>query len=481
VRRVIGRDSRSRAWLNGRAVPVQLLREAGDFLIDIHGQHEFQSLTRSSAQRELLDSFGGHAALAADIATGHRRLSELQGRMLEVERRSQDREARADFLRYQVQELEALQLAAGEFAGLAEERTRLAHRGRLAEVGGSALTLLYEGEDGSAHSNASRALTALRGLVGVDARLQPLLPLVEGAAIQLREAARELQRYLDGLDLDTGRQEEVEQRLAAIEELARKHRVAPEELPGRAAALAAELETLDRAETDLAGLRREHAAALAAYRQSAEQLTRRRQEAAAALSREVTARMQGLGMTGGRFEARVDPSATGEPAPHGLDAVEFRVSANPGQPLRPLAKVASGGELSRLSLAVQVSCASRSPRCMVFDEVDSGIGGAVAEIVGSELRALADGGQVLCVTHLPQVASQGHQHLRVSKLTDGHTTRTALVELSGAERVEEVARMLGGVEVTARAREHASEMLERPGASRRRSPAPQRRRRPASA
>jgi len=305
-----------------------------------------------------------------------------------------------------------------------------------------------------------------------------VLALLAEAAIQIKEAARELEHYCDSLDMDTARQDEVERRLAAIEELARKHRIPPAELHVRAGQLAGELESVERAETDLAILRRELAAALDSYRGQAQQLSARRATAGRALARDITARMQTLGMSGGRFQVDVGQSETTEPAQHGIDQVEFRVTANPGQPLRALSKVASGGELSRLSLAVQVSCAARETRCMVFDEVDSGIGGAVAEIVGRELRALGERGQVLCVTHLPQVASQGHHHLRVTKLTDGKTTRTALAELSAADRVEELARMLGGIEVTSRAREHAREMLKtvssasaepvRPSASRRR-------------
>src|SRR6266850_459584 len=416
IRRVVASDGRSRAYLNGQAVAVTLLREAGNILIDIHGQHEFQSLTRSAAQRELL--------------------------------------------RYQVTELNALALKDGEFEGLVDERARLANRGKLAEATQTALQLLYEGEEGSAHAGVSRALQALRGLEVVDPKLGAMLPLVEEAAIQIREAARGLSNYRDGLELDTTRQDEVERRLAAIEELARKNRVTPLELTARAAELVSELETVERAEMDLAVLRKDLAAALEEFRTLAAQLSARRTTAGRALAKDITTRMQTLGMSGGRFQVEVTQEGTAEPAQHGVDQIEFRVTANPGQPLRALAKVASGGELSRLSLAVQVSCAARETRCMVFDEVDSGIGGAVAEIVGRELRALGDRGQVLCVTHLPQVASQGHHHLRVAKSTDGRTTRTAVSELAAQDRVEELARMLGGIEVTAKAREHAKEMLK---------------------
>jgi DNA repair protein RecN (Recombination protein N) len=459
VRRVVGSDGRSRAYLNGQAAPVQLLRELGHILIDIHGQHEFQSLARASSQRELLDGFGRLDSLAAQVGIAHRVWIEILNRTLALEGRAHERESRLELLRHHARELEALQLAPSEFDELTQERARLANHGRLAAGAQAALLQLFEEDDGSAHASVSRALQALKSLASLDAKLASAATLVEEAGIQIREAARELQHYLDGLDVDTGRQDQVEGRLAAIEELARKHRVTPRELPERSRTLGEELEALERADTDLAGLKKDQAAALDSYRTLAQQLSARRATAARQLAKDITLRMQSLGMTGGRFQVAITPLTDAEPAVHGIDHIEFRVTANPGQPLRPLAKVASGGELSRLSLAVQVSCAARDTRCMIFDEVDAGIGGAVAEIVGRELRALGERGQVICVTHLPQVASQGHQHLRVTKVSDGRTTRTNLAQLSPAERVDELARMLGGVEVTAKAREHAGEML----------------------
>lgn len=461
VRRVVGADGRSRGYLNGQAVPLQLLRDAGNLLIDIHGQHEFQSLTRPAAQRQILDGHGRLEALVAQVDIACRAWLALLNRGLELEGRARDRDAKLELLRYQVRELQALELQEGEIAALAEERARLTNRGRLAEASRTALGLLYESDESSAYTSLARALAALRGLTAVDPKLAAVLPLVEEADIHVREAARELQHYLETLEVDTERQEHVERRLAAIEEIARKHRVAPLDLPGRSAQIGAELTELERAETDLATLRRDQAAALEDYRTLARQLSASRTTAARALSKEITARMQALGMVGGRLQVEVTPAASAEPTPHGLDSVEFRVTANPGQPLRPLAKVASGGELARLSLAVQVSCAGKDVRCMVFDEVDAGIGGAVAEIVGRELAALGARAQALCVTHLPQVASQADHHLRVAKLTDGRATRTTISELNNDGRIEELARMLGGIEVTGKAREHALEMLRR--------------------
>ena len=371
-----------------------------------------------------------------------------------------------ELLQYQVGELQALSLEQGEVERLNDEWARLANRGRLAEAAHAALAALDQAEDGNAQASVSRALQALRAGAGIDSKLAPIVALAEEAAVQIREAARELERYSDGLELETARQQEVERRLAAIEELARKHRVTPLELLPRAAQLAAELEGLERAEVDLAVLRKELAAALERYRDQAQELSLKRTAAAASLARNITEHMQMLGMSGGRLEVGVAQSRSGEPAQHGIDDVELRVSTNPGQPPRALAKIASGGELSRLSLAVQVAGSAQETRCMVFDEVDAGIGGAVAEIVGRELRSLGERSQVFCVTHLPQVASQGHHHLRVTKLTDGKSTRTAVTELSQDDRIEELARMLGGVDVTAKAREHAREMLQVAGGGR---------------
>ncbi|HRX89285.1 MAG TPA: DNA repair protein RecN [Steroidobacteraceae bacterium] len=460
VRRVIASDGRSRAYVNGVSVPIQLLKTVGGHLIDIHGQHEFQSLTRATAQRELLDEYGGNLELAEKVAAAHASWLDLVNRTAELEGRARDRDARLELLRYQVGELQALDLQPDELPQLLDERTRHSNRGRLAAAAQAAVSLLYDAEEGSAHAAASRALTGLKTLANIDERLGAVIPMIDSGLIQIQEAARELSRYLETLELDPARQDAIEKRLAAVEELSRKHRVPAADLPGRAALVQAELAELERADSNLASLRKEQTAALESYRKLAQQLTACRVTAARSLSKDITSRMQTLGMAGGRFLIDVSPSASGEPSAHGLDSLEFRVTANPGQPLRSLAKVASGGELSRLSLAVQVSCAAEESRCMVFDEVDAGVGGAVAEIVGRELKAFGHRGQALCVTHLPQVASQGHHHLRVAKLTDGKTTRTAVAELTMDERAEELARMLGGLEVTGKAREHAREMLQ---------------------
>jgi len=459
VRRLVTADGRSRAYLNGQSVTLQVLREAVGELLDVHGQHEFQSLARPVAQRELLDGYGRLGAQLATVRTACRYWQSTAEQLQALEGRSRDRDARLQLLRYQEGELAALGLSAGEFEQLGVESLRLAQGGRLLESAQAAAQALYASDEASAHSFISQALGRLRPLPQFDATLAPLLPLLEEAAIRVSEAGRELTRYADSLDLDAARQAQVEQRLAAAEELARKHRVKGSELPALRESLQAELAALERLDHDVAQLRSQHEQALQQYQRAAKKLTAARNAAATRFGADISQRLPALGMQGGVFEVQVSTSSDSEPQPQGQDRIEFLVTTNPGQPPRALAKVASGGELSRLSLAVQVACMAEERRCMVFDEVDAGIGGAVAEIVGRELRALGERGQVLCVTHLAQVAAQAHHQLRVLKQSDGQATRTGIAPLRGDERVQEIARMIGGVSVTRRAQDHAREML----------------------
>ena len=467
LRRVIGADGRSRAYVNGQTQPLQLVRALGDLLIDIHGQQEFLALLRRDTQRELLDAHGGHAALLAPVTQLAGEWRAVAARLAELRAAASEREARLELLRYQVQELGALALAPGEAEELAAEARRLGSRGRLAEAARLALGLAYDGEGADAHALAGRAAAALRGAVALDAGLGSAAAQLDAALIQLKEAGLELNAYLEALEVDPQRQEQVERRMASIEELARKHRVAAAELPAQLVRLREELAALDGLETRRGNLEAELGVLRAAYDSAAERLGDARRAAGARLAAAVTDLMRVLGMPGGVFEVEVRALPETAVSAAGNDAIEFLVSANPGQPPKAVARVASGGELSRISLAVQVAAAAADPRgalCMIFDEVDAGIGGAVAEMVGRQLHALGARGQVLCVTHLPQVASQADHHLRVAKLTDGRVSRTMLTALGAAERVEELARMLGGVEVTARAREHAREMLRQPRA-----------------
>ncbi len=473
VRRVVNREGKSRCWLNGQQVPLQVLREAAEWLVDIHGQHEFQSLARPAAQRALLDAYASASTLAAEVADAHRARVAVSARLESLLEAQRQRDERLDLLRHQADELARLDLQPGEADELAAERQRLLHAGRLGEAARTAQALLYEADEGAAQQSVGRALAVLRATASLDAGLAAVVPVVDEALIRINEASRELGRYLDSLEADPARQEQVEQRLSAIESLARKHRVSAAALPARAEELHAELERLATLDHEAAALRTESAAAVARWRDLASRLSAARSTAARDLSAEITARMQSLGMAGGRFEVVVQPRQGEETAAAGLDDIEFLVTANPGQPPRPVGRVASGGELSRLSLAVQVTSAAReradssgSMRCMVFDEVDSGVGGAVAEIVGRELAALAASAQVLCVTHLPQVAAQGQHHLRVAKRSRQGSTHTQVSELDATGRIEEIARMLGGVDVTGKAREHAAEMLDAAAARR---------------
>ncbi len=476
LRRVVGRDGRSRAYVNGQAMPVQVLRQLGEVLLEVHGQMEYQSLMRRAAQRELLDRNGTHAVIAGRVEQLWRELAELRGERERASASAQDRAARLELLHYHLKELAALELKAGEFDELAAERLRLSQHGRLAEGVRQILQLLREADDMSAEYAISRALGVARSLAELDARFAPINRTLDESLIALRDGVGAVQRYEASLEADPTRQEWVEQRLAALESVARKHRIEPGGLLALQAQLAGELERLASVEASLGTLETRVAEVEARFRAACAELSSARQQIARHLSERVTALMQTLGMPGGSFEIRVQPAAADAAGPHGADDIEFLVSANPGQPPRPLAKVASGGELSRISLAIQVAAAQaeRSGErvgdagaaesdttlpCLVFDEVDAGVGGGVAEIVGRQLRTLGGQAQVLCVTHLPQVASQAHAHVKVTKLTDGKSTRTSLHSLVGAERIEEIARMLGGIDITAKAREHAAEML----------------------
>jgi len=460
LRRVVGADGRSRAYVNGQAIAVQSLRQLGEALVDVHGQMEYQSLTRRAAQRELLDRNGDHEALVRTVGERWRTLAALREERSRALASAQDRNARLELLRYHLSELTALDLKPGETAELVAERLRLSQRGRLAEGARAIVHLLREAEDASAEQATSRALSIARTLSDLDSRFGPIAQLIDESLIALREGVESVERYESNLDADPGRQDWVEQRLAAIESIARKHRVEPPALLATQSEFSAELQRLETLEASLDQIETQLTEHEQLFRTSCTRLTAARKTAAGELSVRVTALMQTLGMPGGRFQIGVSPLDADAAGQYGADDIEFLVSANPGQPPRPLAKVASGGELSRISLAIQVSAAQTDTLpCLVFDEVDAGVGGGVAEIVGRQLRTLGDRTQVLCVTHLPQVASQAHAHVRVTKLTDGKTTRTSLHPLTAEERVEEIARMLGGVDITAKAREHAAEML----------------------
>ncbi len=470
LRRVINADGRSRAYINGTAVPVQQLKLLGDLLVDIHGQHFHQSLVRRNTQRDLVDFFGGL------IDTRDRTTGLYQGWQALVERRNQllaadaDRASRLDFIEFQIAELESLGLGPREFEALSTEREKLRHSGRIAAALTRAGLALTEDDSANVTGLLADASRAVEGILDIDSALVEAHELLRHAEIQVSEAVDMLNRYAGTIDMDPARREWVEDRLDAITGIARKHRVPPNTLTERLAELKTERGQLSNAEALRTEVEQDAAAAEAKFRKLAMSLSRQRRKAAEKFSAAVTETMAGLGMPGGVFEAAVRRLPDDEVRSWGIDAIEFLISANPGQDTMPLARVASGGELSRMSLAIQViaSNGSRIPT-MVFDEVDSGVGGRVAEMVGRRLRELGARRQVLCVTHLPQVASLAAQHLRVSKVTDGSSTRTIIRALNHEERIQELARMLGGVDITQKTLEHAAEMLE--GAGQRRSAA----------
>ncbi|MEA5445835.1 DNA repair protein RecN [Gammaproteobacteria bacterium AB-CW1] len=463
LRRTINRQGRSRAYVNGHKVPVQQLRRLGERLMDIHGQHEHQSLLKTKTQLALLDQYGDHAAALESADQAWRDWQDAREKLNRLEEDAGGGEAGIDYLRHQVRELEALELEPGELESLEAEHERLRHGGRLLEEGQQALTMAYEGDGSTASELLSQALSHLESLTELDARLEPVRAGFEQARISIDEASEELQRYLSDLDLDPARLNWVADRIGSAHELARKHRVEPEALPATLDGMRERLDAIEHAGERLAEAREALAQCEERWHKAARKLSQARQKTAATLSGKVTDVMQGLGLDGGRFDIEVtlEPSS---PRRGGGDQLNFQVSMNTGQPLRPLARVASGGELSRIGLAIQVVAARRaSIPAMIFDEVDAGIGGGVAEIVGRELRRLGARCQVLCVTHLPQVASQGHHHFRIGKSTDDGETYTRVEPLSDGDRVEELARMLGGTEITDTSRSHAREMMEKAG------------------
>ncbi len=459
LRRVIALDGRSRAYINGQMVSAQTLAELAEQLIEIHGQQEFQHLVQRDAQRDLLDRHGASEPLAALVAAVYARYRDCRRELESLKAAAENRGARLELLRHQLGELAAEVTTAAEIEELLLERKRIAGRGRLAAAAQAALEAVYEADGASAQDLLAKAQTALRAPAEGDPTLAEASKLLAEAAIPVQEAADILRRYLDALDVDPARQEETLRRAAALEDLARKHRVPIGELPEQQRRLEREYAQLDQSHESAAQLAARLDELAQEYRAAAARLTAARQHAAAELGRQITELMQSLGMAGGRFTVSLG-DAGGEPSAHGNDQIEFLVAANPGQAPKSLARVASGGELSRISLAVQVAAAAKNTaECMVFDEVDAGIGGGVAEIVGRQLRELGRRGQVLCVTHLAQVASQATSQYRVTKRSDGKTTRTTIERLEEDERVDEIARMLGGVDITEQARAHAREML----------------------
>jgi DNA repair protein RecN (Recombination protein N) len=458
LRRVIRSEGSSRAWINGRPVTVTQLKALAAGLIEIHGQHEHQALLDAAQQLALLDAFGANASELAETARLARAWRETSARITELTR-GEDHAERIDWLTHQLDELEKHALAPDALAALEDEHRRLANAGQLLQ-GGNGLAERLDGDGEFALVGlAARAHAEATRLAALDTRMAPIVELLDAAQIQLTEASDTLSRYQSALDLDPDRLAEAEAQIAKLHELSRKHRVPMPELVAHATTLRDELETLRGAGASLETLRATQKKLAADYAIAAAKLTKKRAAAAKKLGASVTSLMAELSMRGA-FEVEFVATASGEPDASGAERCEFLVAANPGTPARPLRKVASGGELSRISLALEVAALGLDPvGTMVFDEVDSGIGGAVAEVVGRKLRDLGAKSQVFCVTHLPQVAALGHQHLRVVKQSGSDTTRVRIETLQGDARRDEIARMLGGIEITRETLAHAEQML----------------------
>jgi DNA repair protein RecN (Recombination protein N) len=458
VRRVIDRSGRTRAFINGRGATLGQLKEVGEYLVDIHGQHAHQSLMRPIAQRALLDGHAGIEDLARQAAEAWRAWRRLEALAAEAAEQYAQRELERAELQDKVTELKRLAPAEGEWDVLSAEHSRLAHGSSLVAGAQSSLEALSEADDATL-PRLSAVAGQLRGLSGHDALLLPIVEMLESAEAQVAEAARELRHYASKIELDPEALRTVESRTEALHAAGRRYRVKPVDLPKLAQDLKQRLAELELAANPEA-LQKQVAASKEAYLALARRLSEKRKTAAAGLSKAVTAGMQELAMGGGRFAVQLP--GLDEPAAHGLEDVVFEVASHPSLPLRPLGKVASGGELSRISLALQMVASKSSPvATLVFDEVDSGIGGAVAEIVGRSLKALGSNRQVLAVTHLPQVAAQGDDQWTVAKAGAKGRLRTSVSKLDRAGRVEELARMLGGTEITQTTRKHAAELLGR--------------------
>lgn len=460
LRRVITAEGRSRAYINGTPCPQGDLKTLGELLIDIHSQHEHQSLLKAETHRRLLDEYAGSQDLARQVQLAAQRWRQTRQELERISNSSDEQRARQQLLSYQLEELENLALGDNELEQLEQEHKALSNSEQLLSACRQVLELCSESDAGNVLSALTASLHRLNAFHSQPGAIGEAVNLLASAQIQVEEAVGELNRFLDHFDADPERQRYLEERLDNIYTLARKHRIQPGELGALQQQLLDELENLNADDEAVERLAEELTAYARHYQEKAAELSALRNEAAGRLASAVQQEIQRLGMPGGRFSVELRSNNAEEPQPYGLEQVEFLVSANPGQPLKPLAKVASGGELSRISLAIQVITAqtSRVPT-LVFDEVDVGIGGPTAEVVGQLLRRLGERGQVLTVTHLPQVAAQGHHHLFVHKLRGSEETRTAVAKLDGTQRVEEIARMLGGVDLTEESLAHARQMV----------------------
>lgn len=460
LRRVITAEGRSRGYINGTPCPLGDLKALGELLIDIHSQHEHQSLLKTDTHRRLLDEYAGAIDLARQVQLAAQRWRQTRQELERLSNSGDEQRARHQLLSYQLEELDNVALGDNELEQLEHEHKNLTNAEALFGICRQVIDHCSESDSGNVLSALTVSLNRLTAVQNSPKALGEAVNLIASAQIQVEEAVGELNRFLDNFDADPARLQQLEERLDTLYTLARKHRVHPTELADLQQRLMEELEGLNANDESIERLGDELAAYARHYQEKATQLSSLRQQAATRLASAIEVEIQRLGMPGGRISIELRPNASDDLQPNGLEQVELLVSANPGQPLKGLAKVASGGELSRISLAIQVITAqtSRIPT-LVFDEVDVGIGGPTAEIVGQLLRRLGERGQVLTVTHLPQVAAQGHHHLFVHKVRNSDATHTAVASLGKRERVEEVARMLGGIDLTKESLAHARKMV----------------------
>jgi len=460
LRRRLGADGRSRAFINGTPVPLQDMRQLGEMLVDIHGQHEHQSLMKTEMQRQLLDDYGQHAKLLTEIKSVFKDWNTKKQKLQELQDACKDKNDRLDLLRYQVSELDDLALIKGEAEILQKEHQTLANADQLSDNTSSALNNLYDADDSNIHLQLSREVSKIEDMLSTDSSLTPAFEMLSEAMVQIEESISLLRDYKDNLNSNPQRFEEVETRLGIIHDLSRKHHVEADQLIELTDSLSAELSELDNADENLNLLENEVKKLNEKYNTQAKKLTDSRLKTSIKLNKQISKSMQTLGMSGGQFQIQLNTND--KASAHGNDHIEYMVSTNTGQAFKALAKTASGGELARISLAIQMITAQqgRIPT-LIFDEVDSGVGGGIAEIVGKHLRMLGESRQVFCITHLPQVASQAHHHMQVYKHSDGKETRTEIIPLEMEQRVDEISRMLGGLEITQQTIEHAKDMLQR--------------------
>lgn len=458
IARIISRDGRSRNTINGRPCTLQQLRDLGTLLVHIHGQNQHTLLTQNEYQRKLLDTFAMHDPLCQNVRKQYETWRQADHELRTLNAMDGNQEQQKTWLRFQIEELQELNLTAGELESCETEHKKLSHATQSIQVCEQLLGMLSDNE--SCVLNQLNAATHMVRQLPQDTQLMQSISLLEQSTINIGEAQTDIRRYLQGLNPDPEQLHALEQRLVRIHDLARKHKVLPEELHLKQRTLEKELEALASMDERIAALGAEIERSLKHYHTAAKALTQSRQKAAATLNHAVTLHLQQLGMQNGKLEVTLLPKEDARPQLHGNERVTFLIVTNPGQPPQSLAKVASGGELSRISLAIQVVTAqvSNSPT-LIFDEVDVGIGGKTAEIVGQQLRSLGEKAQVLCVTHLPQVAAKGHQHLHIEKQTDQEKVSTHIRVLSPEEKIREIARMLGGVNITEKTLAHAEEMV----------------------